>query len=580
MKIRNDFDFMLQLDDFISLDEDFLWAIINKEKSILIPSENLYSFLGKSQSSFDLNKIQEMLLALPHATGEYCKWHFLKINDTELLYIISKEHTVYGEGGFFKCVFLDLDSCESAISQSKYVHKIWEYHNAVLDTIDDGIFITDGKGVVVSVNKSALLDREPETLIGRHMSELVELGICPESVSLEAIRLKKTVSKFQYRHETHEILSTAKPYFKDGEISMVVCCQRRVNELEFLKKQLKDAEEINSQYKNEINHLRNLKTKDNQIVAESPSLKKIFNLIQTIAKYDSPLLIQGESGVGKEVIADYFYAHSARNKGPFIKINCTAIPGTLFESEFFGYEKGAFSGASVNGHKGYFELAHNGILLLDEIGDMPLSMQAKLLRAIETKQIVKIGGDRTITLDVQIIAATNKNLYESVRQGTFRSDLYYRLNSFPIFIPPLRERKEDIIPLVLFFIDQNNKKYDLNKNFTDDALLLFEKHEWVGNVRELENVVKRILFTTPSDIIDSIDVIALLIDEGISQEFENEVSSLDEMIENYEKLLLINYIRKYPDMKDLETKLSTSRSTLNRKLKKYDLRKYLSAINI
>ncbi len=565
----------VQFSDFLELDKDFLWAIINKKKKTIIPSENLYSFFqGKTRFS-ESSKIDEILYSLLEQTNGSFQWNFVKINDVELLYSLSKEYTINLEDGYFKCFFMNLDSCEEAIAHTKYVNKIWEYHNAVLDTIDDGIFVTDGKGTVISVNKSALMGREPKSLIGHHMSELVEMGICPESVSLEAIRLRKTVSKFQYRHESHEILSTARPYFKNGELSMVVCCQRKVNELELIKKQLKEAEEINSQYKNEINYLRNLKAKDSEIVVESPSLKKIFNLIQTIAKYDSPLLIQGESGVGKEVIADYFYAHSARNRGPFVKINCTAIPSTLFESEFFGYEKGAFSGANVMGHRGYFEMAHNGILLLDEIGDMPLSMQAKLLRAIETKQIVKIGGDRTISLDVQIIAATNKNLYESVKEGSFRSDLYYRLNSFPVFIPPLRDRKEDIIPLVLFFTDQNNKKYELNKSFTDDALLLLEKHEWVGNVRELENMVKRILFTTSSDEIDSIDVIALLIDEGISQEIETESISLEEMIDNYEKLLLINYIRKYPDIKDLENKLVTSRSTLNRKLRKYNLRKYI-----
>lgn len=570
------------LNDKISFLIDGLpWVIFNKGKSILELNTKCRALFSSNEGSSleAFNKIKEELFRLFCKSITTDKLQFAIIGEKEFLYLPSETFEIDGVQGFIRYFFIDVQSATDAISQTSLVNKIWEYHNSVLNTMDDGIFITDAKGTVISVNDRALLGREPSSLIGFNMQDLYTQGICPEPVSMEAIKLKKTVTRFQYRHEDREILTTATPYFKDGKINIIVCCQRSVNELELVKKQLQEAEEINSRSEEELTYLRTLNSKENDnIVVESEIMKKVLAIALIAAKYDSTVLLEGESGVGKEMVADYLHANSHRSKNPFIKINCNAIPENLFESEFFGYERGAFSGANLTGRKGYFELSNHGILLLDEIGDIPLNMQAKLLRAIERKEIVKVGGDRAISLDVQIIATTNKSLADSVKAGSFRSDLYYRLNSFPITVPPLRKRRKDIKPLVNFFTRLNNQIYGLNKTFSDDALLLLERHEWVGNVRELENVVKRTFLTTCTDIIESIDILSVLISDESLPEIESESISFDNVIENFEKLLLLNYIRKYHNVNDLEKVLGISRSTLNRKLMKYDLRQYLNEI--
>lgn len=568
-----------------ALENQLPLVIYHKEKDMIQLNENFRSLFSNGAElpndtelvQSDFEQIEAELLTLFNENTTAKQWQYAIIREKELLYMGSAPFNINAVEGFVFYLFLDVKDAKDALSQTDMVKEIQEFHYAVLNAIDDGVFITDGEGTVISVNDRALFGRAPSSMIGFNMKDLEERGICPESVSLEAIKLGKKITRYQYRHEEREILTTATPYFKDGNITMVVCCQRLVSELELLKKQLQETEEINSQYEGELTYLRSLNAKGNDIVAESKAIKKVLEMALIAAKYDSPVLIEGESGVGKEVIADYIYTNSHRFNKPFIKINCNAIPESLFESEFFGYEKGSFSGANLSGHKGYFELANNGTLLLDEIGDIPLAMQAKLLRAIERKEILKIGGYKTISLDVQIIAATNKDLAEAVKEGTFRSDLYYRLNSFPIIVPPLRERREDIIPLVRFFTQINNRKYGLNKTFTDGALLHLERHDWIGNVRELENVVRRILITTKSDTIDIIHILSVIIDDKILPEMEDsDPLTFDHVMEDFEKILLINYIKKYPNISELEKILGISRSTLNRKLIKYDLRQYLN----
>jgi Transcriptional regulator containing GAF, AAA-type ATPase, and DNA binding domains len=244
------------------------------------------------------------------------------------------------------------------------------------------------------------------------------------------------------------------------------------------------------------------------IIFRSKKMEEVIRLCLEVAKSDATVLIRGESGVGKELIADLIHENSYRGGKQIVKINCAAIPENLLESELFGYKKGAFTGA-ISDKKGKFELAEGGTIFLDEIGDLPPSLQAKLLRVIQTKEIEPIGGT-TKKVNVRIIAATNRNLEELVREGKFREDLYYRLNVVPIFIPPLRERKEDIRPLVDFFLEKFNKKYGKNISISKGAMLIFEDYDWYGNVRELENLVERLVITssdlviTPDDIPDYI----------------------------------------------------------------------------
>ncbi len=236
------------------------------------------------------------------------------------------------------------------------------------------------------------------------------------------------------------------------------------------------------------------------LIGKSKAMRSVLEQITVVTKSKSPVLLIGESGTGKEVVAKTIHYNSNRAKGPFIAINCAAIPSELMESEIFGYEKGAFTGA-ISQKKGKFEMANGGTLFLDEIGDMPLSLQSKLLRMIQEKEFERVGGTSTIKADVRIIAATNKNLLEEVNKGNFRLDLYYRLNVFTIYLPPLRQRKEDIPDLANFIVSKLNREYKLNKKLTPQFIEGLMRCNFPGNIRELENCIERAYFNTQSNII-------------------------------------------------------------------------------
>lgn len=370
---------------------------------------------------------------------------------------------------------------------------------AIIECIDDGIFITDGEGTVVELNQTALGAQQREHILGKNMRELIEEGVYRDSCSLQSIKEKRKVTRFQ--NEETELLTTAIPYIEDGDVQLVVCCERELEELEIMKEQIRISEKKLEDYRRELEYLRSVVAKDVDVVMESDEMQHVVNLALTAAQYGSRVLIQGETGTGKEIIAKIIYKNSARRNAPFIAVNCSAIPESLLESELFGYEKGAFTGASERGRKGYFELANKGVLFLDEIGDMPLSFQAKLLRVLQENEVMRIGGKEMIPIDVQVIAASNKSLADKVAAGEFRSDLFYRLNTFPILIPPLRARKRDIVPLIYMFVESFNSKYKTNKMFSLSSLNVLQRYEWPGNVRELENLVERIILTSKEDII-------------------------------------------------------------------------------
>jgi transcriptional regulator with PAS, ATPase and Fis domain len=234
-------------------------------------------------------------------------------------------------------------------------------------------------------------------------------------------------------------------------------------------------------------------------IAESPVMKKIVKMCNTIAKTDSAVMITGESGTGKEVLARYIHRHSSRANEPFIPVNCAAIPHDLLEAEFFGYEKGAFTGANPKGKPGLFEMADKGTLFLDEIADLPLSMQSKLLRVLESGEIKHVGGTTIKHTDVRLISATNKNLREMIANKQFRADVYYRLSVIPITVPSLRERPEDILALSKKFLNGINAKYNFSKKLTRETIEAFYEYDWPGNVRELRNVIERLAITSVDD---------------------------------------------------------------------------------
>ena len=317
-----------------------------------------------------------------------------------------------------------------------------------------------------------------------------------------------------------------------------------------------------------------------EIVGSSPSTVKIFDIIKKVAPTTTTILITGETGTGKELVANAIHVNSPRKRNPFIKINCAAIAENLIESELFGYEKGAFTGA-VSSKPGRFELAHKGTLFLDEIGDLPREIQVKLLRVIQDHEFERVGGIQTIKVDVRLVAATNRNLQQSVKEGYFREDLFYRLNVMPIYVPPLRERKEDIPALVSYFVDKFNRKLGRQIAGVDPEVIEFLlEHDWPGNIRELENLAERLVLMAKGDQIVMGDVPSELI-EAVEEKTQtatpDDKRSIKDLIrektEDIEKQMIVRVLEECEgNISKAARQLGLSRRGLHLKLAKYNLR--------
>ena len=314
-------------------------------------------------------------------------------------------------------------------------------------------------------------------------------------------------------------------------------------------------------------------------VAVSRSMKAVMEEIMSVSKYDCNVLITGETGVGKEKVANIIQKNSSRKVQPFIKINCASIAPNLIESEFFGYEKGAFTGANAGGKKGYFEAADNGVIFLDEVGELPLDIQAKLLRVIQDGEFIKVGGTEPVKTNVRIISATNRDLEEQVENKQFRRDLYYRLNVFPIKVPALSGRREDIPPLIESFIRKYNDKFGVEKDIDEEAKEYMQNHEWPGNIRELENAIQRLIIGCKGDTITVLDVMRELHGnkmESLSVDFDKEQidsgeMDLASMVDNFEKNIIKYACEKFGSTRKAAKAINISQTQLVRKKNKYGL---------
>ncbi|MEW6275175.1 MAG: sigma 54-interacting transcriptional regulator [Bacillota bacterium] len=446
---------------------------------------------------------------------------------------------------------------------------------AIIESSYDGIIVTDRGGKILIANQAyeRLTGNKVKNVLGRNIYELGQEGVHADPLVDLVVKRKKPATNTQYSPQQRTCLMiTGSPVFdQNGEVQWVVLNFRDITELNQLQYELNHVRELTRRYSGELAELRKQVVKETNIIANSPAMKKAIELALHVAKVDSTVLIQGESGVGKELIAKIIHHNSSRSLGPFIKINCAAIPETLIESELFGHEPGAFTGANKQGKAGLFELAHNGTLLLDEIGDLPLSIQGKLLRSLQEQEITRVGGTKIRKVNVRVIAATNQDLKIMAREKRFREDLYFRLNVVPIFVPPLRERQEDIIPLLFFYQDFFNKKYNLKKEFTPDAISVLAQYHWPGNVRELVNVVERLLVTSVSPVISS----ANLPEEIYSSTMgSHEVVSikgiipLKQAVEELERQLLEKALVSYGSTYKAAEALKIDQSTIVKKLKK------------
>jgi PAS domain S-box-containing protein len=375
---------------------------------------------------------------------------------------------------------------------------------AIIETTSDGIFVADGEGVVLRVNKAyeQITGYTADRLVGRSMHQLIAEGLFERSVTLEAIYHKKPFTTERQGVSGNTLLVTGRPILNErGEVFRVVVSVRDFNELNRLRHEVQYQRALAQHFAAELN-VQRARGRE-KLVAKSPAMVQVVDIAARVAQFNTTVLLLGESGVGKEVLARFIHETSPRREKPFIKVNCAAIPETLLETELFGYAPGAFTGATREGKPGLFELAHQGSILLDEIVELPLGLQAKLLRVLQDPEITRVGETRPRRVDVRVIASTNKNIVSEVDKGRFRSDLYFRLNVVPIQIPPLRDRTEDIISLAAHFSQRFQEKYGTTKIFKADVLNWFLSYHWPGNVRELENLVERLFVVVPGKEIDS-----------------------------------------------------------------------------
>lgn len=383
---------------------------------------------------------------------------------------------------------------------------------------------------------------------------------------------KKDIVNSTINTSHNQLLLTGTPISdRDGKLIRILVNIRDLTELNSLRMQLAKSQELTHRYHEEMSNLKEKNLKKEGLVIHSQPMRRLLDLALRVAQVDSTVLILGESGVGKGVLAKIIHENSRRNKNPFIKINCGAIPESLLESELFGYEPGSFTGSSKKGHVGLFELAHNGTILLDEIGDLPLPLQVKLLKAIQEKEIQRIGGSRPIQINVRILAATNRDLKAMVEMGAFREDLYFRLNVIPLVVPPLRERKDEIISLTETFIRKFNKSYGLKKELSQEVIDYFLDYHWPGNVRELENMVERILVTAPQKKVALADLPFQLKKElNVARPIMvNNLIPLRKAIAEVEKQLIVKAVREYGSTYKAAKVLDVNQSTIVRKIQKY-----------
>jgi len=404
-------------------------------------------------------------------------------------------------------VFQDISEFEFISEELISVKQLNKELEAIIESSYDGIIITDRSGQIIRANKAHERITGIPAASVRNMHDLIAEGVYSESVVDAVIERNGAVTLSELTANHSQLLITGNPVLNlQGEIVRVVINTRDMSDLNNLKDQLEQSIALSERYHGELTQLRSKLIDQSGLIVKSLAMKQVVEVALRLAQVNSTVLLLGESGVGKEVVAKAIHKHSKRSHGPFITVNCGAIPENLIESEMFGYERGAFTGANREGKPGMFELADNGTLFLDEIGDLPLHFQVKLLRALQEREITRIGGTKPIPVDARIITATNRHLEELVQDGKFREDLYFRLNVVPITIPPLRERKDDIIPLVYTFKKHFEKVYDMQKEFSPQVFKDLMEYQWPGNVREIKNVVERILVTSTDTLIKSVDI--------------------------------------------------------------------------
>lgn len=533
------------------------------------------------QRAQELCKRYECNLYLRSERSERCEMHSLmklvalKVNQGDSVFVSSEgdngRQAVLEMVRFLESDFI-MNEAEEIHGVDKLLHEnalMQERLQMILESVQDGICVVDRSGEVTYVNPSYLriVHKTPEMVVGQNVFEKAADGNRCAVLRSGIAR----IGSIRHKKDGTTIVANVNPIFVDGEIAGVVSVIKDITEIQTLMERLSQVSAKAEYLEQEL--LRTKKTAQAfaNYIGKSGKVVDVLALASKAAASSANVLIRGESGTGKEVIAEGIHYASGRRRGPFIRVNCGAIPGALLESELFGHEKGAFTGA-VRRKLGKFELANHGTIFLDEIGELDKNLQVKLLRVLQQKEFDRVGGEETIHVDVRIIAATNRNLEEMVHEGTFRDDLYYRLNVIPIILPPLRDRPDDIPLLVEHFIEKISKenKKDV-RGITPEAMQMFMHYRWPGNVRELENVIERVITLMDSDLITEELLPSYIKGDIAGREIRGQADDTVLPWEEYEKQIIANALRQGTSFNGAAKLLRISHKTVAAKARKYGL---------
>lgn len=498
-------------------------------------------------------------------------YNFMHFSSEDNEYIIFSIKRILSDSESL-ILFIDTEDMKSLLSKLKYSKDKDSIFYKFFDSLYDDFTVINKNGIIENVwsNFESVYGIPNDQIIGSSIYDMEAKGIFNPCVSAMVMRSLRPETMLQVTKDNKYLMCTSIPIFNDkNELDKIISYTRNANQYRKLTSEYENLQNTMSHYVLELGGYNKESSKNTKIIGDSKAIKSVISTAIKVAQFDATAMISGESGVGKNMLAELIHSKSMRSDAPFVSINCGAIPENLLESELFGYEKGAFTGANQTGKKGIIELADKGILFLDEICDLPLHMQVKLLKVIQERKITRIGGIREKDVNFRLITATNKNIRDMVNKGLFREDLFYRLNVISIKIPPLRERQEDIFPLVRYFSEKFNKKYDVEHVFTNRAISFMENYSWPGNVRELENIVERTIITADEFSIKEDNLPYYIYSVANQYDDNNKQKTLKQILENTEKHVLLSAYEKYGSTTKVAKELGISQPSVSLKLKKY-----------
>lgn len=460
-------------------------------------------------------------------------------------------------------------------------HQNPELFIGILESINDAIYITDQEGTTLWINtvSETMFCLPRRVIIGRNVRDLEREGVFKPSVIRQALEEGKNVSVVQEVAEGRRYIATGHLVKnKEGNVIAAVAHCRDITEVVKNATKLQEIEELLDKYSTYIREIANVRENGNGVEYinfgwKSNSRVTANKIIEKIAAVDTMSLIMGETGSGKSLTAERIHSLSKRRTAPFVEINCASIPESLLESELFGYEKGSFTGATSKGKTGLIKAAEGGTLFLDEIGEMPLHLQAKILRFLQSKTYLPIGARESKQADVRIIAATNRDLESMVTEGTFRSDLFYRMNVLTVKMPALRESRNDIEDLAIYYLNRFNDKYNKNKHFSDGVIKTFLHYAWPGNVRELENLIERLVILSEEELIEEKDLPQKMMKQNTTSNvsYHSNKVTMPEVLEEMEKKMIIDAIEREHSTRKAAKFLGVTQSLLMRRIRKYNI---------